>query len=436
MKKQRTMNKSLIATLVALAGVAAATHYLTRMTMDEPRVGHSEGEKKPLYWVAPMDPSYRRDKPGKSPMGMDLVPVYAQDTGPDADSPGTILISPRVVNNLGVRTAIAERRPMETKITTVGYVQYDRDHLVHIHPRVEGWVEKLYVKEAGDSVEKGQPLYSLYSPLLVNAQEELLLAVNRKDARLMKAAEERLAALQVDKSVIDELERSRAVSRRVIFHAPQSGLVGRLHIREGSFVRPDTTLMSLAKLDDVWVQAEVFESQAALVQVGLPVTMTSDYLPRRRWQGKVDHLYPTLDSETRTVRLRLRFNNPDALLKPGMFTQVVIQASDEDEVLAVPKEAVIRLGDHNRVVLALGEGRFRSVAVELGRLDADYAEIRSGLAAGERVVTSAQFLLDSESAKTSDLMRMDHTDRDPGAMDPPQMNHRHSGHGSPDGGAR
>jgi len=160
------------------------------------------GEKKPLYWVAPMDPAYKRDKPGKSPMGMDLIPVY-EDGGSGSDTgPGTIKISPDVVNNLGVRTELAERRPLHSRIQTVGYVQYDEDRLVHIHPRVKGWIERLYVKASGDPVKKGQPLYAMYSPQLVNAQEELVIALDRKTPRLIRAAENRLAALRVPPHVI------------------------------------------------------------------------------------------------------------------------------------------------------------------------------------------------------------------------------------------
>ena len=160
------------------------------------------------------------------------------------------------------------------------------------------------------------------------------------------------------------------MKQTLTFYAPQSGVVDNLNIREGFFVKPGTTLMSVGTLDDVWVEAEVFERQAALVNVGLPVTMTLDYLPGKRWQGEVDYVYPALDPKTRTARVRLRFKNPDALLKPNMFAQVAIHANAENDALVIPKEAVIRTGDQDRVVLALGEGRFKSVEVELGRLDA------------------------------------------------------------------
>jgi Cu(I)/Ag(I) efflux system membrane fusion protein len=381
-------------------------------------------ERKPLYWVAPMDANYRRDGPGKSPMGMDLVPVYASaDAGLEQES-GTVEISPEVVNNLGVRTADVEQRSLPAHIRTVGYVQYDEDRLIHIHPRVEGWIEKLHVKAAGDPVASGQPLYELYSPQLVNAQEELLLALKRNNARLVQAAEDRLLALQLSPEFIGELKREREVRQTITFFAPQNGVVDNLNIREGFYVKPGTTLMSVGALDDVWVEAEVFERQAALVAVGLPVTMTLDYLPGKAWEGTVDYVYPSLDEKTRTLRIRLRFNNEAGTLKPNMFAQVLIRTRPSQDTLVIPREAVIRTGDQDRVVLALGAGRFKSVAVDLGRVDQQHAEILQGLQAGDKVVVSAQFLLDSESSKTSDFMRMH---RDDAMVPEPGQSHRHHG---------
>ena len=394
-----------------LGGALVAGLLLNSGERDRATGASDSAQKKPLYWVAPMDANYRRDKPGKSPMGMDLRPVYAENSGGITAGPGTIEISPEVVNNLGVRTARVEQRALHTTIRTVGYVQYDEDRLIHIHPRVEGWIEKLYVKAAGDPVARGEPLYELYSPQLVNAQEELLLALKRNNERLVRAARDRLLALQLSETFIDELQRERQVRQTVIFRAPQSGVVDNLNIREGFYVKPGTTLMSIGALDDVWVEAEVFERQAALVAVGLPVTMTLDYLPGKEWRGTVDYVYPSLDEQTRTLRIRLRFDNEAGTLKPNMFAQVLIHADRSKDALVVPREAVIRTGNQDRVVLALGEGRFKSVSVALGRLDGKYAQILQGLDADDTVVISAQFLLDSESSKTSDFMRM-HRDDD------------------------
>lgn len=376
----------------------------------------ASAEPEPLYWVAPMDPNYRRDKPGQSPMGMDLIPVYEEDAeaGPD-EGPGTIRISPEVVNNLGVRTASVEHSALNFEVSTVGYVQYDQDRIVHLHPRVEGWVERIHVQAAGEPVEQGQPLYELYSPALVNAQEEFLFALGRGDSRLARAAESRLRSLNVFDAAIQTLRRERKVSQTVTFYAPITGVVDDFTLREGLFVQPGMTLMSIGSLDEVWVEAEVFERQASLVQPGLPVSMELDYLPGREWQGSVDYIYPTLDPDTRTLRVRMRFDNTDHLLKPNMFAQVRIHNDTESNILSVPREAVIRGSGDNRVVLALGEGRFKSVQVRTGRSDGDRVEVLEGVREGEKVVSSAQFLLDSESSKTSDFKRMYYGDAEAGS---------------------
>jgi len=365
-------------------------------------------EKQPMYWVAPMDANYRKDKPGKSPMGMDLLPVYA-DSGEGADEgPGTIRISADIVNNLGVRTVAAQYKSLHNQIDTVGYVTYDQDKLVHIHPRVDGWIEKLYVKTVGSMVKKGQPLYGIYSPELVNAQEEFLLALERNNKRLVNAAENRLVALQLPKLTIESLKKTRKVQQNITFYAPQNGVVENLKIREGFYVKPGATLMSIGDLSKVWIEAEVFERQAAQVQVGTKVTMRLDYLPGEEFNGQVNFIYPTLDAKTRTVKVRLRFDNQSGDFKPNMFAQVAIHTSDTTPVLLIPKEALIRTGNQDRVVLALGGGNFKSIAVTVGRFDNESVEILNGLTDGEEVVSSAQFLLDSESSKSSDFMRMNH----------------------------
>lgn len=393
----------IIGGVLGIGAYAVLTH-----SESEPETSAASAEQKPLYWVAPMDANYRKDKPGKSPMGMDLVPVYDDGgKGPD-EGPGTIRVSPDVVNNLGVRTAEARSMKLQTEINTVGYVTYDEDKLVQIHPRVQGWIEKLYVKATGDPVKKGQPLYEIYSPELVNAQEELLLASDRQNSRLISAAQNRLAALQVPKSAIAKLIQTKIVQQNITFYAPQNGVVENLNIREGSFVKPGTTLMSIGDLSEVWVEAEVFERQAEQVKTNTPVTMTLDYLPGKSWEGKVDYIYPTLDAKTRTVKVRLRFSNEYGDFKPNMFAQIAIHTKADERTLLIPKEALIRTGTQDRVVLALGEGSFKSVAVRVGRFDGKSVEILEGLSEGEKIVSSAQFLLDSESSKSSDFKRMNH----------------------------
>ncbi|MEP4891164.1 MAG: efflux RND transporter periplasmic adaptor subunit [Aliiglaciecola sp.] len=399
------------------AGTAATSLYFNAVNLHgHPQASSSAANQSnqddPLYWVAPMDPNFKRDQPGKSPMGMDLVPVYANDgashtnDGANKDSPGTVYIAPNIVNNLGVRTAKVSRAHMHVPIHTVGYVGYNEDALVHIHARAQGWVDKLYVTASGEPVEKDQPLYALYSPELVNAQEEYLLAVNRGNKVLINAALARLVALQMPEQAVETLKRTQKVLQTVEFRSPQAGVVDNLNIREGFFVNPERTLMSIASLDDVWVETEVFERLSPQVEVGLPVTMSLDYLPGESWQGVVDYIYPTLNAQTRTLRARLRFSNSQQKLKPNMFAQVVIHSKASENTLWVPSEAVIRTREQNRVVLALGDGQFKSVAVTLGRVVNGQAQILDGLEQGDNIVTSAQFLLDSESSINSDFSRM------------------------------
>jgi len=360
-----------------------------------------------LYWVAPMDANYRRDEPGKSPMGMDLVPVYEDDQSTTQEV-GVITISPDVENNLGVKTVQVTTGNMSKSIDTVGFVKYDEDKLVHIHPRVDGWVEALYVKTEGSRVDKGQPLYSLYSPQLVNAQEEFLIAYKSGNQPLINAAKKRLFALQLSERFINQLEQNQQVSQTVTFYSPQSGVIDGLKIREGFYVKPGNTLMSIAKLDPIWVEAEVFERDAEFVRQNLDVSMIMDYMPEREWSGKVDYIYPTLNQQNRTLRVRLKFANPKHELKPNMFSRVTIHSDLNKASLMVPKEAVIRTGKQDRVVVALGNGKYKSIEVSIGHVGEQYIELLSGVEEGETVVSSAQFLLDSESSKTSDFGRMHH----------------------------
>ncbi len=409
------INKKSLSSLIA-AVIFGSVVTLTATSFfgdsSSPDTNANHVEKKPIYWVAPMDANYKKDKPGKSPMGMDLIPVYDDGASGAVSGPGTIKISPEVVNNLGVRTAMVKYASLHSKISTVGYVKYDEDQLIHIHPRVQGWIEKLYVKAAGDPVVKAQPLYEIYSPALVNAQEELLLALDRKNQRLIQAAEERLYALQLPKKAISQLKKMKKVKQRITFYAPQNGVIDNLNIREGFYVKPGTTIMSIGKLDQVWVEAEVFERQVSEVKVGLPVTMTLGYLPNKQWKGLVDYVYPTLNAKNRTVKVRLRFENKNKILKPNMFAQVVIHLQSQQKSLLIPKEALIRSGGSERVVLALGGGRYKSIHVKIGRFDENSVEILSGLVEGEKVVSSAQFLLDSESSKSSDFKRMNSENTD------------------------
>jgi Cu(I)/Ag(I) efflux system membrane fusion protein len=371
--------------------------------------GDIQQTSKPLYWVAPMDPNFKRDKPGKSPMGMDLIPVY--ETDKSEDSPGMVEIDPVVENNIGVRTARVKRIPASLDLNMLGRVEYAQDLITHIHPRISGWVERLYVSAKGDFVTQSMPLYSLYSPELVNAQEEFVIALAQGNQNLIRAAESRLFSLNLPTTFIADLRKNKQVQRAVTFYAPRSGYVNELAIKQGFYVNPSDTMLSIAGLDEVWLIADVFAKDAWAITQGNTVNVYSEFTPQKSFKGKVDYIYPTLSDSARTLQIRTVLDNSSTNFRPGMFVELKMQTNtaletEAESVLAVPAQAVIRTGSQDRVVLALGEGKFKSVGVKLGRQINEYFEILDGLKENDVIVVSAQFLLDSESAINSDFMRM------------------------------
>ena len=381
---------------------------LTVMVSGQGSIVNAEEEKEVLYWVAPMDQNYRRDKPGKSPMGMDLIPVYADA----AEGNGSVSISPEVVQNLGVRTTAAERTRLWRGIDTVGYVDYDESKVSHIHLRTEGWIEKLTVQSEGERVKQGEFLFELYSPKLVNAQEELVTAMASGNKGLIRASRERLSALGVSDSQIKKLQKDKKIQQRISVYAPQDGVVSTLPVREGMFVKPSMKVMSLGDLSSIWILAEVFEKQSAWVKVGQPAEVSLSYQPGKIWQGKVEYIYPDLDPKTRTLKVRLRFDNPDEMLKPNMYANIRIFGGPREDAMVIPIEALIRTGREDRVVVSLGDGRFEARTVSAGIESGDFVEILQGIDEGERVVTSGQFLIDSEASMRASLTRMSADNRD------------------------
>ncbi len=255
-------------------------------------------------------------------------------------------------------------------------------------------------------MKQGQLLFELYSPTLVNAQQEYLAALRSSNKVLLDASKDRLDALGVTTGEVARLDRERTVRQRVRVYAEMDGVIAHLGVREGIYVTPATEVMSVARLDRVWVIAEVFERQAAWVEPGQRAEVELDYLPGRRWQGVVDYVYPELDPATRTLRVRIRFDNEGEVLRPNMFARVTLFGGETEPVVHVPREALIRGGKVDRVVLALGAGRFRAQPVEVGIESGDRVAIREGVSPGDRVVTSGQFLIDSESNIEAALSRM------------------------------
>jgi len=366
-------------------------------------------EPEILYWVAPMDPDYRRDKPGKSPMGMDLVPVYADGGESEHEDEPLVRINPAVEHNLGIRTQVAEIRPLWRRIEATGYVGFDENLLSHIHMRTDGWVERLLVDAEGERVKRGQLLFEYYSPELVNAQKEYLQERRRGEQRLIRASREKLRALGMADSEISELSDRGVESHAIKVFAPRNGVITSLHVREGMYIKPEMEVMSLADLASVWMQAEIFESQADWVAEGQSAEALLNYMPGEVFSGKVDYIYPVLDPQTRTLRVRLQFDNPGERLKPNMYASVTIFGRTHHDALSIPRDALIRAPGNDRVVVSLGEGRYRVHEVMTGIESGEWVEIIAGISAGNLVVSSAQFLIDSEASLTGSLRRLEGT---------------------------
>lgn len=391
-------------------------------------------EEKVLFYRHPMNPSITSPTPQKDEMGMDYVPVYTEEKE-KTGAPGVVSIDPRVVQNLGVRTAAVGRHRFAVPVDTVGTVVVDERGISFFNPKVNGWVERLHVRAVGDSVRRGQLLAEVYSPELVSAQEEFLVALHgtkrfndsplaKDSASLLETARARLRLLDVPDAEIQSLERGTAVRRTVKIHAPHAGTVTELAMREGGYVTPDTRLYSLADLSRVWVNVEIYASQLGRVKQSDPVTLRLAFMPGREWRGRIDYLYPTVNPQSRTVQARLVFDNPGGVLRPGMYANAAIQTGARDNVLAIPREALLRTGTQEAVILALGEGRFKPMAVRAGMEDGGMVEILEGLEEGKQVVLSGQFLIDAEASFKNAMSRLEGGD----AAAPSQAQGEHAGH--------
>ncbi len=360
--------------------------------------------KKPLYWQDPMVPGQRFDKPGKSPfMDMQLVPVYASE-GADA---GGVTISPRMQQNLGIRTTAVTRASLAQALTAVGSIAYNERDAVLVQARSNGYVERLYVRAALDAVAKGQALAELYVPDWIAAQEEFLSVRHMAGMEtLQDAARQRMRLVGMNDAQIQLVEKSAKVQPRLTIVAPRSGVVVELSAREGMTVQAGAPLFRINGVDTVWLNADVPESASAGVRPGAIVEARAPALPGVVFKGKVGALLPDVNPATRTLKARIELANPHGQLVPGMFATLTLAGTPASDVLLVPTEAVIQTGTRSVVMLAQGEGRFGAVDVELGAEANGQSEIRKGLEAGQMVVVSGQFLLDSEASLKGSVARM------------------------------
>jgi Cu(I)/Ag(I) efflux system membrane fusion protein/cobalt-zinc-cadmium efflux system membrane fusion protein len=376
-----------------------------------------------------MDSTYVRDAPGKSPMGMDLVPDCGSDEGA---ATGIVVIDASTIQNMGVRTTVVERRDLARQIRAVGRVAFDERRVTHVHSKVQGWVEKLLVEFVGQEVRKGERLLEIYSPELVSTQEELLLAARYRDATetspfddvrgggasLFDATRQRLAHWDIPDRDIERLLRTAEVERTLTLYAPDAGVVVKLGVRSGMEVMPNMNLYTIADLRRVWVVADVYEYELPWLALGQDARVEIAYLsdlPGEPMHGKLTYIAPFLDPTTRTAQVRLELDNASGRLKPAMIGDVMISGTPHPDVIAIPSDAVIRAGTRTIAIVALGEGRFEPRDLELGLDTADgWLEVRKGLHEGERVVVSSQFLIDSESHLQEAVQKMLSTSTDEG----------------------
>lgn len=404
--------------IVAFAG-ASCREQAQQSTGAPAQNATASARGKVLYWKSPMMPGYRSDKPGKDPMGTDLVPVYASEA--PAGALGSVTISPQTVQQIGVKTVVIGRRNLDRDVRTVGRVDYDEELVRDVAPKIGGWVEKQYVNFPGQLVRKGEPLGEIYSPDLVATQEEYLNALKYQgtlrgspleDATagaqsLVSAVETRLRYWDITTAQIRALRERGKITRTMVLHAPFTGIVVKKNVFEGGYVNPGESMYRVADISRIWVYADIYEYEAPWLNLGQEATMTLSYSPGASYHGRVIYVYPYLKEKTRTLEVRMEFRNGRSFeLKPGMWANVNVNPPVAKNALVIPVEAVLRTGKRDVAILALGGGHFAPREIELGAQAGDYFEVLSGLNEGDRVVNSAEFLINSESSLQSALNKM------------------------------
>ncbi|MFB3896031.1 MAG: efflux RND transporter periplasmic adaptor subunit [bacterium] len=381
----------------------------------------SEIATNQIYYC-PMHPTYTSDKPGQCPIcGMDLV-LKSESDQPETPmnmAPGTVMISPERQQLIGIKTAEVKRMDLVKTIRAVGKLEYDEQKQVTVTTKIEGWIEKLYVDYTGKLVKKGQPMFTVYSPDLVAAQQEYLLALKSKQylaesplkesresaQTLIDTAKKKLQLWDITDQQIEELEKSGKVTKSITVYAPATGFVVEKMAVQGAKIMPGENIFTLVDLSTIWLIADIYEYELPFIKVGQSAKITFSNLQEKRVTGKVTYIYPALEEETRTVKVRFELSNPSFMLKPGMFANSELQIPYVRK-LVIPNSALIDTGIKQLVILAEAEGHFTPKEVKVGIKFDDYNEIISGVSEGDTVVTNANFLIDSESQMKSALSQM------------------------------
>ncbi|MEZ0299563.1 MAG: efflux RND transporter periplasmic adaptor subunit [Candidatus Methylacidiphilales bacterium] len=362
----------------------------------------ASGQRKVKYYKSTMMLGEISQEPRKDSMGMDMVPVY--DEGDSNEN--AISIDPVTRQNMGLRTGVVTKGPLRRSIRTVGIIEFNETTLSEVTTKYKGWIEKLYVDSTGKQVHKGEPLFEIYSPELYVAQAEYLLtrkgAGGLKDSSLTK-----LRYMDVSEEQIAELEKSGQAKKTLSVNAPRDGIVLEKMAVDGQMLEAGTKLYRIADVSTVWVHSQIYEQDLGFIKLGQEAVVSLSYLPERKFRGRVTYIYPTVDEKTRTAKIRMEFHNPGFFLKPGMFATVQIESQLEAEALLVPDMAVLRSGEKSTVFIALDGGKFEPRTIMTGaRSENNAYQVLAGLKEGDRVVTSGQFMLDSESQLREAIQKM------------------------------
>lgn len=368
---------------------------------------HAAKHADPTY-ICPMHPQIQQGEPGNCPIcGMALVLKKVQTATTEEQGLPSVSVSSSVAQSMGVRIGKVKKRNLAQTVEAIGYVQYDEEKLYHIHARSQGWVVKPKVLAVGEPVKSNQVLAHYYSPDIHTAQEDYLTALRSTDRRQQQRDMlVKLRVLGTPKPVIKTLENEHKLTENLPITSPSNGVITAVGAQDGMYITPTSLLYSIADLSSVWVMVDIFPEQVRGLKVGGRTVMQIEGLANQEWSGKVDYIYPELDPKTRTVRVRLKFENKELALKPNMLARVKIINKPVFGALSIPREAIIPVEDGYRVVKVAKKGEYQPVEVELGARSKDKVEITSGLAEDDEVVLSAQFLLDSESNLQASFLRM------------------------------
>ena len=451
------MNKNILFTALVTLTIGLAAGYLLAPT-EKPIIENQAKEAetpKPIFYRNPMNPNITSPVPAEDEMGMKYIPVYADGKSATDTSPGTVSIDAVTTQNIGVRTAVAKRKTLAREVRSIGRITFDEQRVARFHSKIDGWIEQLFIEKTGDRVKKDTMLLSIYSPQLVASEEEYILALNNADTlraspfedirnsadSLVRSSRERLELLDVPEHQLRDIESKRKVIKRLHIHSPFDGTVMAIGAREGQRITPETELYMIADLSRLWVIVDLYEDDLPWVRVGDMAEMRVSGIPGETFHGKVAYIYPYLEATTRTVKVRLEVDNSDLKLKPEMFANVTLMSNRQIDAITVPSEAIIRTGANEQIFIEREPGKFEPRKIRIGVTAEGETQIVEGVEEGEVVVTSSQFLIDSESKlqeATSKMLqggqqpmpKMQHNEMNPEPMKMEPMDHDGMDHGT------